>query len=618
MLLAASGLFGADASGLPSKQAPAWAADAVWYQIFPDRFRNGDPANDPTRDTLETPIKPGPDWRISSWTADWYARDAWETALGPDFYKNGVLERRYGGDLQGVLDKLDYLKDLGVNALYFNPLFYARSLHKYDGSSYHHIDPNFGPDPKGDFALFDKETSNPATWQWTAADKLFLKVIKEAHARGMKVIIDGVFNHTGRSFFAFKDLLQRQQDSPYKDWYVVTSFDDPATKRNEFDYKAWWGYKSLPVFASARNGHDVAAGPKEYIFNATRRWMDPEGKGNPANGVDGWRLDAADERPVEFWADWNAHVRRINPDAYTSAEVWKDPKSYIVNGGFSAVMNYYGFAIPMKGWMIDNHLTPSHFARDINGRREAVPRPDAYVMQNLLDSHDTDRLASMITNSDKMPYHDDPSQVEYNSNNAVHNAPNYLIRKPNDRDRSIQRMVVLMQMSYVGAPMIYYGDEAGMWGASDPDDRQPMVWEDMKFDPQTIDPRGGSEEPQPVGFDKEVFGFYRSAIAFRRAHAALTRGDYTLLNADDDADVLAFARRGASESLVAAFNRGDTSHTVSLRLASGAGDAAVLAKPGVLFSTADADSPANVKTAGDTLNILLPPQTGVVVGAAKP
>ena len=285
LLLTGAPLHAADSPDISSKQAPAWAADAVWYQIFPDRFRNGDPSNDPTRDSLETPIKPGPDWRISSWTADWYARDTWETALGPDFYRNGVLERRYGGDLQGVLDKLDYLKNLGINALYFNPLFYARSLHKYDGSSYHHIDPNFGPDPKGDFAMFASETSNPATWQWTSADKLFLKLIKEAHARGMKVIIDGVFNHTGRSFFAFQDLLQRQQDSPYKDWYVVTSFDDPSTTRNEFNYKSWWGYKSLPVFASAKNGHDVAPGPKEYHLQRHPPLDGSRGQGQPGQ----WR-----------------------------------------------------------------------------------------------------------------------------------------------------------------------------------------------------------------------------------------------------------------------------------------------------------------------------------------
>ncbi len=611
LVLAVANLAGAEPPVTSSKQVPAWAADAVWYQIFPDRFRNGDPKNDPIRASLETPIKAGKDWRISSWTADWYARDGWEIPLGPSFY-NGVFARRYGGDLQGVLDKLDYLKNLGVNALYFNPLFYARSLHKYDGSSYHHIDPYFGPDPAGDLMLIGKETSDPASWKWTAADRLFLKVVKEAHARGMKVILDGVFNHTGRDFFAFKDLYQKQQESPYKDWYVVNSFDDPATLRNEFDYKGWWGVKSLPVFASAKAGHDMAAGPKTYIYNATRRWMDPDGNGNTADGVDGWRLDAADERPVEFWADWNAYVRRINPEAYTSAEVWTDPKAMIVNGGFSAVMNYYGFAIPVKGWLVDNHLTPTRFAQMLDTRKRAIPVADAYAMQNLMDSHDTDRLASMIVNGEQTQYKD-PGQVDYNANDDLREAPGYLIRKPNERERAIQRLVVLMQMTYVGGPMIYYGDEAGMWGAHDPDDRQPMVWDDMQFAPQAIDPRDPSGgEPQLVAFDKELFEYYRYAIALRRAHPALCRGDYALLDAADPADALAFSRQTPVESLVVAINRSSIPQTLDLHV-----PPAVLAKPKILFSTPDAQPAAAIKAGGTSLSVSLPPLTGIVVGVGE-
>src|SRR5882724_6695165 len=170
--------------------SPAWATEAVFYQIFPERFRNGDPNNDPTRDSLEQPVAAGPSWKISPWTADWYARDEWEKELGSDFYRYGVFERRYGGDLKGVLDKLDYLSDLGVNAIYFNPLFFSCSLHKYDGNSYHHIDPFFGPDPKSDLALIEKESNDSKTWQWTAADKLFLELLKQCHERGMRVIID--------------------------------------------------------------------------------------------------------------------------------------------------------------------------------------------------------------------------------------------------------------------------------------------------------------------------------------------------------------------------------------------------------------------------------------------
>src|SRR5581483_4518588 len=273
-------LFAQDAE-TAAKFATDWARDAIWHQIFPERFRNGDPKNDPTRASLEWPITPSEKWHVTRWTGDWYARDDWETEQdkpndpvpAPNFYRHGVFVRRYGGDLQGVLDKLDYLADLGINAIYFNPLFYSRSLHKYDGNTYHHIDPFFGPDPRSDLALMEKETADPKTWQWTAADKLILEIVKQAHKRGMHVILDGVFNHTGRDFFAFKDLRINQQNSPYKDWYVITSFDDPATKRNEFDYKGWWGHKTLPVFAANADRTDMAPGPKAYIFEATKRWM---------------------------------------------------------------------------------------------------------------------------------------------------------------------------------------------------------------------------------------------------------------------------------------------------------------------------------------------------------
>ena len=128
-------------------------------------------------------------------------------------------------------------------------MFYARSLHKYDGNTFHHIDPQFGPDPAGDFALMAQETSDPKTWHWTAADKLFLEMLRQAHARGIRVIIDGVFNHTGRDFFAFADLREKQDESPYKDWYIVQSFDDPSTPQNEFRYRGWWGVETLPEFA---------------------------------------------------------------------------------------------------------------------------------------------------------------------------------------------------------------------------------------------------------------------------------------------------------------------------------------------------------------------------------
>ena len=148
----------------------------------------------------------------------------------------------------------------------------------------------------------------------------------------MRVIIDGVFNHTGRDFFAFADLRKRQAESPYHDWYIVQSFDDPATPQNEFRYKGWWGIDTLPEFAHNAQGNDLYEGPKKYIFDCTRRWMDPNGDGDPSDGIDGWRLDVANEVPTGFWRDWHALVRKINPQAYTVAEIWDDARE-VFGGG---------------------------------------------------------------------------------------------------------------------------------------------------------------------------------------------------------------------------------------------------------------------------------------------
>ena len=223
---------------------PAWAQKAVWYQIFVERFNNGDKANDPKPENMDVPfmnIHTPKGWEVSAWTSDWFKKEKWETNSGQSF--NSLLQyRRYGGDLQGVLDKLDYLHDLGVTALFMNPLNDASSLHKYDARNYHHIDVNFGPDPIGDNKLIASEKPNdPSTWNWTSADKLFLKLVEEAHKRGMKIIMDYSWNHTGTNFWAFEDLVKNQKKSAFKDWYSVTSFDDPATAVSEFKYEGWLG-----------------------------------------------------------------------------------------------------------------------------------------------------------------------------------------------------------------------------------------------------------------------------------------------------------------------------------------------------------------------------------------
>ncbi len=550
----------------PSPSVPAWAADAVFYQLFPERFRNGDPSNDPARASLETPLDRVPEtWQLSPWTGDWYARAPWETARGDDFYEDGVFDRRYGGDLQGVIDKLDYLRDLGINAIYLNPVFYARSLHKYDGNTYHHVDPHFGPDPEGDFALMATETSDPATWHLTAADQLFFDLVREAHARGIRVVLDGVFNHTGRDFFAFEDLRENQADSPYADWYIVERFDDPATPEDEFAYKGWWGVHTLPEFADTADGTDLHPGPKQYVFDASARWHDPNGDGDPSDGIDGWRLDVANEVPLKFWTDWNAHLRTINPEVYTVTELWEDGEAFIRTGGFSATMNYHGFAYPVKGFLIDRTLAPSAFAADLDARRASYPEPVRYALQNLIDSHDTDRLASMIVNASSGDYLN-AERFDYDVGERVspRQTDAYQVRKPTVEEREIQRLVALMQMTYVGAPMVYYGTEAGMWGADDPDDRKPMVWADLRYDDECADPLGRERACDEVAFDADLFRFYQDAIALRNDSPALRQGDFRVLLADDERDIFAFARAVGGEAAIVVLNRSDRPQEVRL------------------------------------------------------
>lgn len=557
-------------AAIPPSVAPAeapdhWAVDAVWYQIFTERFRNGDPSNDPTRDSLETPILPSENWQLSRWTSDWYERDLWETEMGDHFFDHGVFHRRYGGDLQGVIDKLDYLENLGITAIYFNPVFHGRSMHKYDASSFHHVDPYFGPDPEGDLAMMKNETKDPATWQWTSADLLFLDLVQQARERGIRVVIDGVFNHTGREFWAFQNLREKQEESPYADWYKVVRFNDPTTDQDDFDYQGWWGFMSLPVFAQTQNPPDLHPGPKEYVFNITRRWMAPEG--DVSRGVDGWRLDVAEEVPLEFWRDWNTLVREINPDTYTVAEIWGDAKNFVTQGGFSATMNYYGFAVPVKGFLIDNTLPPADFLRMLTERKEPLPAKMAFTNQNLIDSHDTDRVASMIVNRGVHEYVN-RGKFDYDESRVVtaRYSDRYKLRKPNEVEREIQKLVTLFQMTYLGAPMIYYGTEVGMWGGDDPCDRKPMVWSDLEFDPEVMDPRGPEREPDTIEYEAELVDFFTGAIGLRNTYAALRRGEFHPVLAMDDQNVVAYARTLGDERIVVVLNRSEEDRTVRLPL----------------------------------------------------
>ncbi len=557
---------GLESPAAVDRRMPAWAADAVFYQIFPERFCNGDTSNDPTVESLEFPEIMPVDWKVTRWTADWYARDKWEQAMGDDFFEPAVFHRRYGGDLQGVLDRLDYLKRLGINAIYFNPVFYARSLHKYDGNSYHHVDPHFGPDPRGDLALMAKESSDPATWQWTAADRLFLKVVAGAHQRGMRVIIDGVFNHTGRGFFAFDDIVKRQAESDYTDWYVVHDFDDPTTDENELKYQCWWGVDTLPEFANNEQGTNLHVGPKKYIFAATKRWMDPNGDGDPADGIDGWRLDVANEVPDQFWVEWNDWVRQINAEAYTVSEIWEGAADYLRRCGFSASMNYHAFAYVAKGFLLDGRMTANEFVQKAESRRADHPWRIQLGMQNLFDSHDTDRVASQIVNAPRGRSYVKAERADYDIQEraSIRHWDEYQIRKPNDDERRIQKLATLFQMSYVGAPMVYYGTEAGMWGGDDPCDRKPMVWADLEYDSETSHPRGRARKEDAVQFDDSLADFYRRMIAMRAKSRALRQGNVLAITGFDTAQSVAMLRQIDGDWALVMLNRSTEDQTIRL------------------------------------------------------
>lgn len=555
----------ADKSETTQEFVPEWAKTVVWYQIFPDRFRNGDPSNDPKVENLigADPMEPPKQWQIHPWGSDWYKLQDYELANGePELWKH-ILRRRYGGDLQGIIDNLDYLQDLGITAIYLNPVFEAPSLHKYDGATYHHIDPNFGPDPDGDRVLMASENpSNPDTWVWTKADELALELIDQAHNKGMRIIFDGVFNHMGINSFAFKDLKEKQEASKYIDWFTVKSFENKE-KATEFDYEGWWGVKSLPELKEDENG--IVEGPKNYIFAATDRWMNPKGKGAEF-GIDGWRLDVAFCVHHNFWKSWRKHVRSINPEAYLVAEIVDVPEKvvpYMQGDEFDAEMNY-NFAFTCAEFFMNPNsmrINATEFDKKLKELRDLYPKGVAYVNQNLFGSHDANRISSCIVNRGIGNFRD--WGTYFGLSKAAENA-DYSPRKPKAEDIHLQKLMVIMQMTYVGAPMIYYGDEVGMWGGNDPDCRKPMVWDDIDYKTERTLPDQSTHEGDEVAQNLELQAFYKKMVGIRNTNVALQKGDYETILVDNEQDLFCFKRSFEGETLWVLFNNSKTSQAVVL------------------------------------------------------
>jgi len=590
-----------------SFQTPDWAKKAVWYQIFPERFRNGDPSNDPPRTV--------------PWTHEWFkpykgeSRNA-ETpkrrnAEGAgDFVEEGtfqqvIFDRRYGGDFQGIREKLPYLRDLGVTAIYFNPIFIAESLHKYDATDYRHLDDFFGV--KDSLKKIEGETTDPATWQWSESDRVFLDFIKEAHRLGFKVVIDGVFNHVGRDFWAFKDVLKNKEKSPYADWFEIKSWEP-------LHYKAWDGDDGfLPVLK-----HDEAKGLiepiREHLFAVTRRWMDPNGDGDPSDGIDGWRLDVASDINANFWRDWRKVVKSANPDAYIVAELWEESRAWLDGQTFDAVMNY-PFARACQKFFVNQkkRIKPSEFDKLLRENLGWYLPQVNYVLQNLLDSHDTDRAASMFMNPD----------LEYDKANRLQdNGPNYNPAKPTPDCYEKLKLEVMFQMCFLGAPMVYYGDEVGMYGADDPSCRKPMYWEDLM-------PYDDPDERIVPGLRDH----YRRMIAIHNAQPALQLGSFETLLVNDSQRMYAFARRLGDETIVVVLNNSDKPH--KLNVPSPWPAEAVIVRLDDPASSEVVDPPADKPTArpmvrpipgakptvnvvdGKLKGITLPPRSGAILKRAE-
>ncbi|MDD5609841.1 MAG: glycoside hydrolase family 13 protein, partial [Ignavibacterium sp.] len=502
-------------------------------------------------------------WSTKSWTSDWYFQDEWEKNSGLNFHSNCGL-RRYGGDLQGIISHLSYLQDLGINAIYLNPIFESPSLHKYDASMYHHIDNNFGPEPELDRQIWNKEDpGDPETWQWTHADKLFLKLIDEAHKRDIKIIIDGVFNHVGNTFWAFKDLVENQQSSRFKEWFTINSFDDPETEENEFDYQGWYGVKDLPEIRETEDGLDPEF--ESHIKAIVERWMDPNNDGNPSDGIDGWRLDVAEMVPHGFWQKFRSWVRDINPEAYTVGEVWWEDYSsnkmfnappWLKGDQCDAVMNYR-FTRAVQNFIIDekNKISPRGFVDSLNNYYNDYRYQNVQVLMNLMGSHDTERLASLIVNPDM--WYDHMGNLDANKNLKVH--------KPDEIGIQIQKLIVGLQMTLPGAPHIYYGDETGMWGLDDPDCRKPFVHYSKVYDDESNHPYDKKRQIDKVHFDENLYQWYKNLIRIRNENETLSLGSIEFSFIDDEQNLLGITREYKGKKNLILINNNNSENEFTLR-----------------------------------------------------
>jgi cyclomaltodextrinase / maltogenic alpha-amylase / neopullulanase len=466
---------------------PAWVRDAIFYQIFPDRFA-----------ASARVVKPGP-------------LEPWDSPPTVHGFK--------GGDLLGVVEHLDHLERLGINAIYFNPIFQSASNHRYHTYDYLAVDPLLG----GDAALRE--------------------LLDAAHARGIRVVLDGVFNHASRGFWPFHHVMETGRSSPYRDWFYLNEVDLEAgrqlraypgeTLRGPLDvselteerlgsrsletlgYRAWWNLPALPKL-NVDNPH-----LREYLLGVAEHWLD--------FGIDGWRLDVAEEIEDPFWREFRERVKARNPEAYIVAEIWEERPEYLRGDMYDALMNYpLGSAIIsfVGGRHLDMRVIAQQFVLNANVRPEDAATfarrlernltaydPDVLAVQlNLLDSHDTPRLLSVCGG-----------------------------------DKASVRLATLLLMTLPGAPSIYYGDEIGLAGEMDPGCRAAFPWDEQAW-------------------DRDLLSFFQAATALRQANPVLRHGATETLSAEGS--IHTFRRHDDDSSVIVAVNAGEDTRSVEIRVPS--------------------------------------------------
>ena len=509
---------------VPGFSTPDWAKGAVMYQIFTDRFYNGDKSNDV--ETNEYYYIGDYSQRVTNW-------DKYPANMG--------VREFYGGDLQGVMDKLDYLQDLGVEVVYFNPLFVSPSNHKYDIQDYDYIDPHYGRivDDGGE-VLPNGVTDNSQATKYKkrttglknleASNELFIKLVEELHRRGMKVILDGVFNHCG----SFNKWMDRERiyegeedyepgayvsaDSPYRSYFRFFK-EGPENWPYNANYDGWWGHDTLPKL-----NYEDSVKLENYILYIGRKWVSP-----PYN-VDGWRLDVAadlgrsNEYNHEFWQKFRRAVKDANPNALILAEHYGDPSDWLKGDEWDTVMNYDAFMEPVT-WFLTGMEKHSDEAREellgnidnfigsMAHHMSNMLTPSLQVAMNELSNHDHSRF---LTRTNHMV-----GRVEHLGPEAANEYVN----------KAVMREAVVMQMTWVGAPTVYYGDEAGVCGFTDPDNRRTYPW--------------GHE-------DQELIAFHKEAIRIHKEHPALKTGSLKILGGEEN--ILSYARFKGHDRIIVVIN----------------------------------------------------------------